>query len=679
ASFILRETGANLRRHRLAALASVTTTAFCLLIFGGFVLTAMMLERFSAGLLNQTSIVAYVDPDLSERRSRRLLKRVEAIPGVKSVAFVNRDRAWEEEKRKYNHLPELETMENPLGDELRITVAKTEEGKRIAKRIDGFRGIEKVNEGGVVVDRLVLLNRAIKAVGTAVSGVLLLATVLIIGNAIRLGVFSRRREIRIMKLVGATDGFIRVPFLLEGLLHGTAGAMLACITLGLTARAFGQFVTQSLPFLPLSTQGLRMEMLYASLFAAGGALGLIGSYLSVRRFLRATEMKRGNIPPPPALRPLALGLALLLGGGLIAHAPVYGGSPRSKRAVLNSRLHSLREDQQETREQLRETKGQQRDTVEELHQIQDALAVTDQWIESAERRLGRIEAELSETRDRVREARERLEANKQRLARRIVAARRSGDTGYLSVALGARDFQDFLQREEFVTRIVRADVSLIQSVRDRLAEIEAAEAKIERRKADQEAMQAALAQKREEQRQEYARQKAVYDRLQEERAELEAVYAQLEHDSESVRTMLESLALTPEGQARAAVAWTGSFVRPVGGRLTSGYGGRFHPVLHVWKLHTGVDFGVPTGTPIRAAAAGVVVHAGWLGAYGNAVILDHSGGVSTLYGHCSSVNVAVGRNVSAGEVIAQSGSTGYSTGPHLHFEKRVNGEPVAPF
>jgi murein DD-endopeptidase MepM/ murein hydrolase activator NlpD len=158
-----------------------------------------------------------------------------------------------------------------------------------------------------------------------------------------------------------------------------------------------------------------------------------------------------------------------------------------------------------------------------------------------------------------------------------------------------------------------------------------------------------------------------------------AVIAQSERDSDSVRAMLEAIALTPEGQARAATPWTGSFIRPVPGDITSGFGPRFHPVLHVRKLHTGVDFRAPVGTPVWAADGGVVVHAGWLEVYSYAVIIDHGGGVSTLYGHCSSLEVSSGQSISAGQVIARSGSTGYSTGPHLHFEKRVNGSPVPPF
>ncbi|NMC81398.1 MAG: M23 family metallopeptidase, partial [Armatimonadetes bacterium] len=108
------------------------------------------------------------------------------------------------------------------------------------------------------------------------------------------------------------------------------------------------------------------------------------------------------------------------------------------------------------------------------------------------------------------------------------------------------------------------------------------------------------------------------------------------------------------------------------------FGMRFHPILHRYKLHTGVDIAAPTGTPVFAAAAGEVVHAGYWGAYGNAVIIDHGGGVTTLYGHLSRINCRVGATVNKGQHVGAVGNTGWSTGSHLHFEKRRNGQPVSP-
>lgn len=117
---------------------------------------------------------------------------------------------------------------------------------------------------------------------------------------------------------------------------------------------------------------------------------------------------------------------------------------------------------------------------------------------------------------------------------------------------------------------------------------------------------------------------------------------------------------------------------PCNGVITSPYGYRVHPIFGTTIYHSGMDIGVDYGTPIHAADSGTVIYSGWISGYGNAVIIDHGGGVQTLYGHNQSLNVSEGESVAKGSVIAYAGSTGNSTGPHCHFEVRVNGEPADP-
>ena len=123
---------------------------------------------------------------------------------------------------------------------------------------------------------------------------------------------------------------------------------------------------------------------------------------------------------------------------------------------------------------------------------------------------------------------------------------------------------------------------------------------------------------------------------------------------------------------------SGQFIVPVAGRVTSGFGSRVHPISGRVRMHTGVDFGASTGTPILAADSGVVVSAGWRNGYGNTVLIDHGNGLATLYGHQSRLAVRAGQSVAQGDVIGYVGSTGNSTGPHLHFEVRKGGTPVNP-
>ena len=144
-------------------------------------------------------------------------------------------------------------------------------------------------------------------------------------------------------------------------------------------------------------------------------------------------------------------------------------------------------------------------------------------------------------------------------------------------------------------------------------------------------------------------------------------------ESDQITAMLKKISApgtVPHGNG--VLGW------PVNGAVTSPFGMRLHPIFHVWKMHTGVDLHASMGTPIKAAAAGTVVFAGWKGGYGQAVIISHGNGLATLYAHQSELLVNVGDKVKRGEVIGKVGSTGYATGPHLHFEVRVNGTPVDP-
>jgi murein DD-endopeptidase MepM/ murein hydrolase activator NlpD len=149
-------------------------------------------------------------------------------------------------------------------------------------------------------------------------------------------------------------------------------------------------------------------------------------------------------------------------------------------------------------------------------------------------------------------------------------------------------------------------------------------------------------------------------------AEVEALAAQSAQLAEAIRNA-QAGASTGSGTPSAA-----GFIWPVNGPVVSGYGMRWG------RMHEGIDIAAGTGTPIWAAAAGTVIHAGWLGGYGNLVVVDHGNGLATAYAHASAILVGVGQSVAQGETVSLVGSTGNSSGPHLHFEVRVNGSAVDP-
>ena len=174
-------------------------------------------------------------------------------------------------------------------------------------------------------------------------------------------------------------------------------------------------------------------------------------------------------------------------------------------------------------------------------------------------------------------------------------------------------------------------------------------------------------------------QKTNINRLRQDRGALEAAEDQLSKDSENIAALIQQrLAEQTRSNIAAVLPSTGLMGYPCNGPITSPFGDRMHPILGYVRFHAGLDFGADYGSPIFATKAGTVILAGWYGGYGQAVLIDHGGGVTTLYGHTSDLYVSEGDTVQRGQAIATIGSSGLSTGPHLHFEVRVSGEPVNP-
>lgn len=173
-----------------------------------------------------------------------------------------------------------------------------------------------------------------------------------------------------------------------------------------------------------------------------------------------------------------------------------------------------------------------------------------------------------------------------------------------------------------------------------------------------------------------AEQEQLYQEALAEKSRLDAEYEELQRNSQEITAMIQRM--EQEGRMMASAHGSGQFTWPCYGEITSPFGWRVHPIWGTEIFHAGIDIGADYGQPIVAADSGTVIYAGWMGGYGNAVMIDHGGGLVTLYGHNSSLTVGVGENVSKGQTIALAGSTGNSTGPHCHFEVRIHGEVTSP-
>ncbi|MBW4650400.1 MAG: peptidoglycan DD-metalloendopeptidase family protein [Kastovskya adunca ATA6-11-RM4] len=249
------------------------------------------------------------------------------------------------------------------------------------------------------------------------------------------------------------------------------------------------------------------------------------------------------------------------------------------------------------------------------------------------------------------------------------------------ILLKSQNFNEFLNRRERLKRVYQADQEILLNLKAAANDIQIQKLAIEQQK-NQIALlnQQLLAQKAEYEKQ-FVVQQQLIERLNSDRLALDAAHAQLVKDSQNIGILIQQK-VTAANKARLPggiiIRGTGQLSYPSDGTITSSFGWRNHPVLGYGRFHAGLDFGASYGSTIRAADRGTVIFSGWYGGYGYAVVIDHGDAIATLYGHASKLHVSEGQTVEKGEAIAAVGSTGLSTGPHLHFEVRQNGEPVDP-
>lgn len=381
-----------------------------------------------------------------------------------------------------------------------------------------------------------------------------------------------------------------------------------------------------------------------------------------------------------------LALSILLGGQAM-HVPSYADDLDDQVQDLQGQIDSSRLEQENWQQVIE-------DVSAKLKQIQADLDAANARLQSIRSRQAEINAQIVQTQNEIVKMEAYLKTRQNVLNRRVRAIYMHGQLNYLEVILGANSFSDFANRVELLKRVIRSDYNLILEIQKQKAAIEAKKAQLEEDKRQLDA----LAAEAEKTQKEIAAKKAEQQKVLDAAKSNKAAAAQMEQDLNaqlaSVRNLIQQRLAAAEAARQAAqqassdeggggsddnyVQGTGAMGWPCSGLITSPFGYRTHPIFGTTIFHAGIDIGVDYGTPIHAADSGVVVYSGWISGYGNAVIIDHGGGVSTLYGHNQSLAVSEGQSVSKGSVIAYAGSTGNSTGPHCHFEVDVNGSPVNP-
>lgn len=351
---------------------------------------------------------------------------------------------------------------------------------------------------------------------------------------------------------------------------------------------------------------------------------------------------------------------------------------------LEQEANKIKKNSAQTNQLLNKAKSKKNTMQQEINNLDAELVKASAELISTSNKLEQTKKNLEKSEQELIDAQSKKEKQYAAYKQRIRFIYENGKNAYIHIIFKAHSFHDFLKRTEYVNYIIKYDSNLLDKLRESENEIAK---KIDDIKSDQEQMKNLVEQEKKHKENLESRVKAKEELMNKLNSDVEKYQQQLkdfEDSSNNIERLIRQAQMASSNNSSASLNSTysgGKLEWPLPGRtyISSGYGSRTSPISGRGEFHTGLDIPAPTGTPVHAAEDGVIINSGNINGYGYTIIINHGGGLSTLYGHNSRLIAKVGQSVKRGDIIALVGSTGYATGPHCHFEVRLNGKHTSPW
>jgi murein DD-endopeptidase MepM/ murein hydrolase activator NlpD len=370
-------------------------------------------------------------------------------------------------------------------------------------------------------------------------------------------------------------------------------------------------------------------------------------------------------------------VSLLLCVATLAQAAPHSASTSGGKVDTQSRLKEVAKQRKELQERITQARKKEQIALLQLHKIQKRLNVTTGALVDSSHKLKKTENKIVQCEAVIQRTESTEIQLTQQAAKRLREIYEGQRLSLLEMLFEVGSLQSLLDLFYYQERVAVMDRKLLQELQAQSAALESRKNRLGEQKKSLGDMVSEFAKKALMIQKEKLNQEQIADRLRNQREFYEKAEQQLARESEQLEHQIVDMTSASEHN-KDVVKGSGSMSMPLQGQITSPFGVRRHPIFGIRKMHTGVDLAAPNRTPVKAADSGNVLYAGYYGGYGKVVIISHGNSKSTLYAHLSKTAVAVGQNVAKGEVVGYEGSTGFSTGPHLHFEVRVNGKPNNP-
>lgn len=350
----------------------------------------------------------------------------------------------------------------------------------------------------------------------------------------------------------------------------------------------------------------------------------------------------------------------------------------SNTPTLDEQKSQVQEDKQKAESELEYVQGEISTSVVRIQELGDNITKAENEIKGLENQLENLQNQVQSTEEELNKKQEKYNANKEMLEKRLAAMYEAGEMTYLQVLFKSSSIIEFISNYYYLQEIAISDIELLKDIQKEKEKLELVQKQLSEQKANLKLLKAKQEQTYIAMQNNRTIQQGYIEQLSDNEKQLQDKIAEYKAEEQRIQNLIDfASGLGYDGEYTGGLmAWP---VAKSGTYITSDYGIREHPVQGVIKKHTGIDIGnAGYGAPVIAAADGVVSYAEELGGYGKCVIINHGNGISTLYGHGQAIHTQVGTKVKKGDLIMEVGSTGVSTGPHLHFEVRINGTNVDP-
>ena len=726
----------NIIRNIWFSLASVAIISACIFLFCMFFGLIANVQYMVRNAESTVGITVFFNEDMSEDDIQKIGDEIRSRDEVKEVKYVSAEEAWENFKKEYfkgvEDLAEGFADDNPLAGSAsyEIYLKDIDMQDDMVAWLGTVQGIRKINYSSDTASGLSSFNKMLGLLSAVIIAILLAVAIFLISNTITTAAAFRREENRIMRLIGATNFMIRAPFVVQGVMIGLVGAL---IPLAITYFLYRQAVvymmerfdilSNLIEFIPIQTI---FPSMVAVAMALGVGIGFVGSFFTIRRHLKVLETLVaaaaaaeicGKKDENMKKQGLKIRAALFLVTAALASSPVLTSVAAATKKDVSSakdKKSALEQEKKKTEEAIKSLQGLKSNTESYVKELDTKMNDLQSQVTKLENNISSKQKSIDETAVKLEEAQKTEKKQYASMKMRIKYMYEKGDSSYLNLLLEARSLSELLNRAEYVSKISEYDRKMLdqyvatkESIVDSKKKLETEKAELQEMKtqteAKQDSVQLLLNEKNKELQnvnaqigEKSAQAKAYEDDIKAQEAKIVQMEAEIKKKEaeEAAKKAAEEAARKAAAAGKTnnstAKGNTGSTTTtstgssslrwpcPASGRITSGYGKRKSPTAGASSNHKGIDISASTGSSIVAAAGGTVSIATYSYSAGNYVVVNHGNGLSTVYMHCSQLLVSAGDTVKAGQTIAKVGSTGYSTGSHLHFAVRKNGSYVNP-